>query len=32
MNPAVRRMQRVLEAQRAAFLSHPYPTLAERTA
>ncbi len=31
MNPAVRRMQRVLEAQRAAFLSHPSPTLAERT-
>jgi coniferyl-aldehyde dehydrogenase len=31
MNSAVDRMQRVLEAQRAAFLSKPYPTLAERT-
>jgi coniferyl-aldehyde dehydrogenase len=31
MTPAVHRMQRVLQAQRAAFLSHPYPTLAERT-
>ena len=31
MNPAVHRMRRVLEAQRRAFLSHPYPTLAERT-
>ena len=30
MNPAVHRMQRVLEAQRTAFLSRPYPTLAER--
>ena len=31
MNQVVDRMQRVLEAQRAAFLRHPYPTLAERT-
>jgi coniferyl-aldehyde dehydrogenase len=30
MNSAVDRMQRVLNAQRAAFLSHSYPTLAER--
>jgi coniferyl-aldehyde dehydrogenase len=30
MNPLIDRMQRVLEAQRAAFLGNPYPTLAER--
>jgi coniferyl-aldehyde dehydrogenase len=30
MNPLIDRMQRVLEAQLAAFLGNPYPTLAER--
>lgn len=30
MKTAIERMQRVLDAQRTAFLSHPYPALAER--
>jgi coniferyl-aldehyde dehydrogenase len=30
MNPLIDRMHRTLEAQRAAFARHPYPTLAER--
>ena len=32
MDPIIQRMQEVFERQRQAFLSHPFPTLAERKA